>query len=122
MNVTGPLSEDEKQIIEDMVDKDRSYGQIAMRLNRNRAQIYRYCIVTGLRSVAPQRRTTRYMRGKTLVIPFTDADDETMLALRRRGEKFTAIAKTITDMSGIPRVPGSVRHRLLSLASAEMAA
>lgn len=122
MNVTGPLSEDEKQIIEDMVDKERSYGQIAMRLNRNRAQIYRYCIVTGLRSVTPQRRTARYMRGKTLVIPFTDADDETMLALRRRGEKFTAIAKTITDMSGIPRVPGSVRHRLLSLASAEMAA
>ena len=121
MNVTGPLSEREKHIIDDMVEKNRSYGQIAIRVNRNRGQIYRYITTTGLRTITPQRRTTSYMRGEKLVIPFTDADDAVMLALRKRGLRFTEIAKIITDMSGITRVPGSIRNRLMSLACTEMA-
>jgi DNA-binding CsgD family transcriptional regulator len=116
----GRLSPDEMAIVDEMADRGRSPGQIALRLNRHPATINYAMHRLGHRKLT--RRTNTYVRNGKVVKPFSEREDALILSLRTQGYKVAEIADAVTATFDHPRTPHTINTRLVMLASAAEAA
>lgn len=112
----GPLTVAELDTIDSLGARGLSAGQVALKINRHPSTVNFALQRLGHRGIA--RRSTRpYMRNGVLVMPFSEAEDELMQALRGRGQTCASIAGRLTLHYGHPRNANSVLMRLTMLAA-----
>jgi IS30 family transposase len=115
----GRMTAEEIAEIERLVStmKKPSPGKIALRLNRRIGTIDWYMRTHGLIERPLQYSQKSYVRNGYRVNPYSAAEDIRLLALRRSGKNPREIADILTKEFGKRRSTGSVRVRLVLLAT-----
>lgn len=117
--VTGRLTDQERQHIEDLAAAGARPAHIARKLNRRPATIHFHMATNGLKASKLYGAADYTTRGGRKVKHFTADEDAYITALRVQGTSLPAIARLATERFQHPRTHSTIGTRLRMLAATE---
>jgi len=119
----SPLTDADREQIEELAGRGLTSGQIAQRINKNHSTVLWFMYSRGLQAPAPSPTAPKsYVRNGRLVHRWTTEEDTFIQALRIQDFTLAQIAKATNARFNTQRSSHTVNIRLVMLAAREDAA
>ncbi len=121
MNSLGriPLSEDDQNLIDELVAGGVTETEIGRRIGRSNATVAWYLYRSGQKAAAPAPEVgaIHVRQDGRMLRRWCRAEEEFALAMRKQSHGHVAISKAIKDRFGWDRTPHSIKVRMVMVAA-----